>query len=239
MRYPSLNKLYFETFNLPSTPAIWIGCSLALHAGIFLLPLGGSNRQSIAFAPGDAGVQVELVAGDSEPAPVTENADMTQETAPQIEEPPPIVSVPVPEENEVVFAEPEPKPARKVVADKAKIAAARPENFKPDNGGASGGPARAGSAAAQPAAQVFTTQPPYPVGARDLGVEGNVRLRVRVGVDGSPREVEVARSSGRADFDSTSMSTVRREWRFRPARTIGGAPVESTVMIAIHFTLKS
>ena len=99
--------------------------------------------------------------------------------------------------------------------------------------------ARAGTRIAQPAAQVYTTQPPYPPRARELGIEGIVRLRVRIGADGSPREVKVVRPSGRSDFDLSSLNTVQREWRFRPARTEDGSAVESTIVVAIRFTLKS
>src|SRR5205085_7828003 len=87
---------------------------------------------------------------------------------------------------------------------------------------------RAGTAIAQPAAQAYTTQPPYPPEARELGVEGVVRLQVRVGIDGCPRDVKIVRHSGRSDFDFSSLSTVQREWRFRPARNADGVPVEST-----------
>ena len=235
MAIPSLNKLYFESLSVPSSPALWIGCSLALHVGICLLPLGGSSQQKIAFAPGDAGVQVELIASDPAPAapePVAGVEEPAAET-----EPMPIAQIPLPEEKEEVVAEPEvkrPAPARKTASSKTVAHS----EVKP-NESSSSGAARAGSATAQPAAQIYTTQPPYPQGARDSGVEGNVRLRVRVGPDGSARAVEIARSSGRSDFDSTSISTVRREWRFRPARTVSGAPIESTVTVAIHFNLRS
>lgn len=234
MRHPSLNSLYFETLSLPSSPAVWIGCSLALHVGICLFPLGGSNQQKISFAPGDAGVQVELVAEAEEAAPpVSESTPLAVEF-----EPMPIAQIELPKENDVVIAEPEakPQPVRKVAATKTRT---QPNNSKPSESVAAGGGARAGSAAAQPAAQIFTTQPPYPQGARDSGAEGDVRLRVRVAPDGSARAVEIARSSGRADFDSSSISTVKREWRFRPARTVSGAPIESTVTVAIHFNLRS
>lgn len=40
--------------------------------------------------------------------------------------------------------------------------------------------------------------------SRDLllrGIEGNLRLRVEVGIDGKPQSVEIARSSGYASMD--------------------------------------
>jgi len=100
-------------------------------------------------------------------------------------------------------------------------------------------PTRAGTAIAQPAAQTYTTQPPYPPRAREAGAEGVVRLQVKVGIDGRPREVKIVRPSGRSDFDHSSINTVQRDWRFRPARTTDGAAVESTIVVAIRFNLKS
>jgi outer membrane biosynthesis protein TonB len=51
--------------------------------------------------------------------------------------------------------------------------------------------------------------------------------------------VEIARSSGRQDFDGASLNTVKREWRFRAARRAGGDPVEAIVFVTIRFELNS
>jgi len=67
------------------------------------------------------------------------------------------------------------------------------------------------------------TPPPYPGAARRMGDEGEVRLDVHVGADGSVLEVRLRQSSGSPLLDRTAIDTVRR-WRFDPA-TVDGQPV--------------
>lgn len=67
------------------------------------------------------------------------------------------------------------------------------------------------------------TPPPYPGAARRMGDEGEVRLDVHVGADGSVLEVRLRQSSGSPLLDRTAIETVRR-WRFDPA-TVDGQPV--------------
>jgi protein TonB len=67
------------------------------------------------------------------------------------------------------------------------------------------------------------TAPPYPAMARRLGEEGEVRLDVHVGPDGSVLEVRLKKSSGSALLDRTAIETVKK-WRFSPA-AVEGRPV--------------
>ena len=67
------------------------------------------------------------------------------------------------------------------------------------------------------------TPPPYPVMARRMGEEGEVRLDVHVGPDGGVLEVRLKKSSGSRLLDQTTIETVKK-WRFSPA-TIDGRPV--------------
>lgn len=59
--------------------------------------------------------------------------------------------------------------------------------------------------------------------ARRMGEEGEVRLDVHVGPDGSVLEVRLKKSSGSRLLDQTTIETVKK-WRFSPA-TIDGRPV--------------
>lgn len=61
-------------------------------------------------------------------------------------------------------------------------------------------------------------------------------IRVRVGADGSVERAELAESSGFDALDDAALMTVRRRWRFVPARR-GGSPVESWVLVPIRFAL--
>ncbi len=80
--------------------------------------------------------------------------------------------------------------------------------------------------------------PAYPSGARGAEFQGVVRLCVRVGVDGRPMQVDLERGSGRTDCDQSARETVERAWRFRAA-TIDGHAVESSVVVAVRFSLDS
>jgi protein TonB len=65
--------------------------------------------------------------------------------------------------------------------------------------------------------------PPYPASARRMGEQGEVRLDVHVGADGTVLDVQLRATSGSPTLDRTAIDTVRR-WRFRPA-TVDGQPV--------------
>jgi len=65
--------------------------------------------------------------------------------------------------------------------------------------------------------------PPYPAMARRMGEEGEVRLDVQVGQDGTVLDVRLKKSSGSQLLDQTAIETVKK-WRFTPA-TVDGKPV--------------
>ena len=70
--------------------------------------------------------------------------------------------------------------------------------------------------------------------ARRMGIEGTVVLRVVVAPDGTPKSVVVLESSGHDVLDASALETVRRRWRFVPARR-NGIPVEDSVQVPIRF----
>jgi TonB family protein len=78
--------------------------------------------------------------------------------------------------------------------------------------------------------------PVYPAIARRRDQQGTVTIRVLVGNDGSVERAEIAESSGFDALDDAALETVRRRWRFVPARR-GGTPVESWVLAPIRFAL--
>ena len=78
--------------------------------------------------------------------------------------------------------------------------------------------------------------PPYPPLSRRTGEEGKVILRVHVSAAGAAEHVEIRTSSGSARLDESAQRTVR-QWKFVPAKR-GGVPVESWVLVPIHFRLE-
>lgn len=59
--------------------------------------------------------------------------------------------------------------------------------------------------------------PTYPFSARRLGEEGEVRLDIHVGADGTVLDVRIKQSSGSVRLDRSAVEAIRR-WRFIPAR---------------------
>jgi protein TonB len=91
-------------------------------------------------------------------------------------------------------------------------------------------PAVPADRAARPLAR---TAPEYPGAALRAGVEGTVVLRVQVGADGRPTDVQVAERSGSRDLDRAAERAVMG-WTFEPAIR-GGEAVASTVEIPVDF----
>ncbi|HWP66484.1 MAG TPA: energy transducer TonB, partial [Candidatus Limnocylindria bacterium] len=79
--------------------------------------------------------------------------------------------------------------------------------------------------------------PPYPLAARRLGIQGRVLLEVVVDPDGRAATVRVRSSSGHRVLDDAAVDTVRHRWRFIPARR-NGVPVQSTVTVPIRFRIE-
>ena len=94
------------------------------------------------------------------------------------------------------------------------------------------GPEAAVAAASTPV-PVSMPAPRYPPSALRNGESGTVLLRVLVGADGVPAEVEVVRSSRSRALDREAANTVR-DWRFRPAQR-DGQPVPGVVQVPINF----
>ncbi|MBB1059392.1 energy transducer TonB [Marilutibacter spongiae] len=79
-----------------------------------------------------------------------------------------------------------------------------------------------------------TPPPRYPATSLRRGETGTVLVRATIGVDGRPRQLDIARSSGYRRLDRAAMDAVRR-WRFQPAQA-NGQPVEASVNVPIEFT---
>jgi TonB family protein len=84
----------------------------------------------------------------------------------------------------------------------------------------------------KPPKAVYTPDPAPP---RRETPKDPVVLLLKVGEDGKPREIKVARSVDKA-FDSAAMDAVRR-WRFEPAMC-EGKPIETQINVEITFRVQ-
>lgn len=125
-------------------------------------------------------------------------------------------------------------------------APAPPAQAAPVGTAASASPSSQTSSAVVPAAPSYSPpsfgaayldnpKPSYPLLARRRGLEGTVRLDVRVSADGIPTAVKVRESAGYEALDEAAVVAVWH-WKFKPAQR-GGMPVEASVVVPIRFRL--
>lgn len=77
--------------------------------------------------------------------------------------------------------------------------------------------------------------PRYPPQAARQHQTGKVILKVLVGVDGSPVEVTVEKTSGSRLLDQAAIDAVKT-WKFNPGSK-GGKPAQGYALVPIDFTL--
>lgn len=122
----------------------------------------------------------------------------------------------------------------------ATTAVAAPAAVSASAGASAAPSANAGAAAYSPpgfgASYLHNPKPAYPIMARRRGLEGVVRLDVRVSAEGIPIAVKIRESSGHESLDDAALTAVWH-WRFSPARR-GGESVEGAVVVPVRFNLE-
>jgi protein TonB len=81
---------------------------------------------------------------------------------------------------------------------------------------------------------IHRVEPHYPALARQMRLEGTVRLHAIIGIDGAVRELEV--ESGHPLLARAAREAVL-QWRYRPTR-LNGEPVEVETTIEVIFELE-
>lgn len=171
-----------------------------------------------------------------EPAPVIKQAEVEPEVEPEPEPAPiPVKKTPKPKLKVAKVIPPKPKP--KVAPAKPKPPVENPvkpaqkkavqENLATKE--------TSYSAPSSYAAYLDNPKPRYPRIAKLRGMEGVVKLRVKVGTDGRPLTVDLQQSSGFTALDTAAIKVVRL-WRFEPARR-GGIKVAGEAIVPIQFKL--
>lgn len=79
-------------------------------------------------------------------------------------------------------------------------------------------------------------KPAYPANSRRLGEQGQVVVRVLIGVDGTAQKAEIRQSSGFDRLDQAALATTQR-WRYVPGKR-GGVAEAMWFSIPINFVLE-
>lgn len=87
-----------------------------------------------------------------------------------------------------------------------------------------------------PPKAIYAPNPPYSEGAREARLEGTCVLKLVVGPDGRPYNIQVSRTLDK-ELDEQAIRAVR-QWKFEPA-TKDGKPVAVYVTIEIAFHIHS
>ncbi len=209
-----------------------VAAILALHgAAAWGLLQVDAVRSAVAEA---APLFVDLIASPSSerpPEPAAPPPSPAPQTPPQ---PAPMIAAaptPAPAATNVVAPEPPPEPSPSAPpAVPVAIAVAPPAP-----------PASVPPPAARelPASAIQYLEPPepaYPRASRRAGESGLVVVRVFVGADGLPRQMQLQQSSGFTRLDEAALEGVRRA-RFKPP-TENGQPVAGWARIPIPFELE-
>ncbi len=85
--------------------------------------------------------------------------------------------------------------------------------------------------------RVSTTEPEYPVDARQTGTEGWVRLEFTVNERGRVRDIVVVAADPRGVFEDAASAALSR-WRFRPPVAGDGQPVARRTTVQLRFELE-
>ena len=131
-----------------------------------------------------------------------------------------------------------PRPSRLAALAETPTAAVEPAAVPP----APPGPTPAAPAAPSvqaprfDAAYLNNPSPDYPALSRRLGEEGKVVLRVLVGENGRPVQIELRTSSGSPRLDQAALAAVGR-WQFIAARR-GDEVVAAWVLVPLVFNLR-
>lgn len=80
--------------------------------------------------------------------------------------------------------------------------------------------------------------PNYPAQSRRMGEEGRVVLRILVSEKGNAETVQIETSSGFERLDQSALETVKKKWRFIPAKR-NNQPVSAYAIVPIKFSLEN
>lgn len=134
-----------------------------------------------------------------------------------------------PAEPQAITIAPEPEVAIEIEKPISKPVPSRPKpvvqtNQQPNTGGLNQNPSPIESTPKGPVSLGdgmgmvlgFGEKPSYPKSAENEGVEGEVLVRVFIQKDGTLEGAEIIKSSGDSRLDNAAISSLKRNWTFKP-----------------------
>ena len=218
-----------------SRNAVIVGSVVMLHvAGLWALQSGLLRRAAEVIVPAE--LLSEFIAP---PAPKVAPPAPPALPAPPPPRPAPRVQAPRPAPMPVAIADPTPAPNAPVgittpqpPAPPIEAPVAPPAPPAPP---APSAPARIDMPSSD-AAYLNNPKPGYPAISNRMGEQGKVVLRVLIGTDGLPQQVEIKQSSGFDRLDRQAQEAVMR-WRFVPGKR-NGVPEAMWNLVPINFVLQ-
>jgi len=83
---------------------------------------------------------------------------------------------------------------------------------------------------------VTKVDPKYPAGAKQDKVQGAVVLEIKIGVDGAVLDAKATKSPD-PRLTEAAIGAVK-QWKYKPALTKAGKPVEVLASVTVNFKLK-
>jgi protein TonB len=212
----------------PGQRRVMIAAIVAAHAaGAWgLMQISAVREAVLETAP----LFVDLIAPPMPPAPPAPPPPPTPQ--PIVRKPPPpvpvIAAAPSPAPSTFVVAEPKPEPVVIAAPPAPPIVVAAPVPPAPPPA-----PKNLSASAVQYAS---TVEPEYPRLSRRNAEAGRVTVRVFIDEAGTPRQVQVGKSSGFERLDASALAAVLR-FRFKPP-TENGQPVSGWANVPIDFGLE-
>lgn len=217
-----------QGYQPPHSRGVSMGAALALNAAlvaglIFSAPNILPKPQPVVLT--GTNIPIEQPRPEPpKPQPRTEKRDVARAPLPTAPDP----IVPTLSENpiETTTLIPPTQPPQFPIADTGPIAQPEPPKALPPLVGAEQDPR-----------YLQDFQPAYPSSELRAQRDGQVRIRILIGVDGRVKAVEQVSATSPAFFEATKRQALGK-WRFKPA-TRGGVPEESWKMMNVRFELEN
>ena len=217
----------------PAQRRVVVAAIVAAHAaGAWSLMQIGVVRDAVRET---APMFVDLIAPPAPPAPPVPPPPKPQPIVKLAPPPPPVIAAaPSPSPATFVVPAPPPEPVIVTAVPAPPVVVATPAPPAPPSPPSPPSPPR--NLPASAVQYVTTVEPEYPRLSKRNGESGRVMVRVFIDEAGTPRQVQLAKSSGFERLDASALAAVLK-FRFSPP-TENGQPLSGWANVPIDFGLE-